>query len=648
MSPLFTSTSVLWNHLLNPNFFYRSTVFALLLVANYSIATAQVTFNTTTPLPNMDFVPVGAGAVQVADINKDGLPDIIYATVSGGAVTYLQNVGGNSFATPTPNPFSNFTSTSPAGFILNQSSTIADFDGDGDLDIWVRVSGLNNDVFLRNDAGTYVQGTVISGMEFSAAGVNSVKVEDFNKDGYPDIIYNTGAGVPITYLQSNSGSSFSTPSGNHPFINFATTAPAGILLTNNSEVADFDGDGDLDLWARVNGPGNDIYLRNDGGTYVEGTIPSGLEFVFNAGINAMEVGDFNGDGLVDVIYHTAAAAPITYLQNNGGTSFSTPATNNPFVNYLSNTPAGITLGTLSHVADFDGDGDVDLWGRLTGAGNDLYAVASGQAPRVISKVPAHASSNVSVTTNITLTFSEPVFPGTGNFQIRRLSNNSIVESISATGPRVTGSGTTTITINPVANLAVNTAYYLTFDRTALADAQGVIPGGLDNGSNTREPASSSSFLQFTTSSALPVIFGDISATVENGTLNIHWSSLTEINNDLYEIEVSDDGETFQQIAIVSSKANSGNSGDPIRYEWSGSDVLSLSGLLLALFLIPAAARRRQHLLILTLLITATVSFQCNKRSEHIPETGNYYLRIAQVDKDGSKSYSKVVKVVVKQ
>jgi hypothetical protein len=72
--------------------------------------------------------------------------------------------------------------------------------------------------------------------------------------------------------------------------------------------------------------------------------------------------------------------------------------------------------------------------------------------------------------NIVLTFSEAVDVESGNITIKKSSDNSTVESIDVTGSLVTGTGTTTITINPTNNLASLTGYYLNIDATAFDDS----------------------------------------------------------------------------------------------------------------------------------------------------------------------------------
>lgn len=89
------------------------------------------------------------------------------------------------------------------------------------------------------------------------------------------------------------------------------------------------------------------------------------------------------------------------------------------------------------------------------------------APTLTSSSPADNATGVSTTTNIVLTFSEIVDVENGNIIIKKTSDNSIIETIAVTDTtKVSGSGTTTITINPAATLIVSTEYYVLIDATA--------------------------------------------------------------------------------------------------------------------------------------------------------------------------------------
>lgn len=113
-----------------------------------------------------------------------------------------------------------------------------------------------------------------------------------------------------------------------------------------------------------------------------------------------------------------------------------------------------------------------------GAGNSSSASTSfgvtvdTTAPTVSTLNPADNATGVLPTANLVLTFDSVVTAQTGNITLRRTSDNGIFEQIPVGDPRVTGSGTTTITINPTATFAGGVGYYVQIDSTAFDDVAG--------------------------------------------------------------------------------------------------------------------------------------------------------------------------------
>jgi methionine-rich copper-binding protein CopC/uncharacterized protein YhjY with autotransporter beta-barrel domain len=91
-------------------------------------------------------------------------------------------------------------------------------------------------------------------------------------------------------------------------------------------------------------------------------------------------------------------------------------------------------------------------------------------PTLSSSSPADNATSVAVNSNIVLNFSENVVVGTGNITIKKTSDDSTVETIDVTSGLVTGTGTSAITINPGADLAGGSEYYILIAATAFDDA----------------------------------------------------------------------------------------------------------------------------------------------------------------------------------
>jgi hypothetical protein len=148
----------------------------------------------------------GAISVAVADLNKDGRPDILVANCGpeacgpgspGGNVGVLMGKGNGTFKPAVSYPAEN----SPFNVVA------ADVNGDGNLDIVVSNWGTPN--AGTNDGAVTVlrgkgDGTFRTAQTFPSGGAEapSVAVADVNKDGRPDIVL---ACVADTLSQTSTG-----------------------------------------------------------------------------------------------------------------------------------------------------------------------------------------------------------------------------------------------------------------------------------------------------------------------------------------------------------------------------------------------------------------------------------------------------------
>ncbi|TXH59994.1 MAG: hypothetical protein E6Q89_01505 [Bacteroidia bacterium] len=146
--------------------------------------------------------------------------------------------------------------------------------------------------------------------------------------------------------------------------------------------------------------------------------------------------------------------------------------------------------------------------------------------------------------------------------------------------------------------------------------------------------------------SLPVTFGKLSATIQNGQLLVNWISETESNNSHFLIQVSTDGVHFRTVQTVQSKASDGNSSVSIDYSSVipfTSLSLGLSFLLMGLF----AGRHRRYGIMIAAIACCAWAISCNKPDVfNGDEDGRLFVRIIQVDKDGVETISKTVQAIV--
>ncbi len=281
----------------------------------------------------------GIYGVSIADMNGDGLPDIVAVGPNGLYITYAQHDGTLSSA------------PAPEVGQVSSSATLADFNGDGNLDV-VSAGDTALKLSLGRGDGTFTspQPITTSG-NFGVVNYEDPQVVhgDFNGDGKQDLLATGSIAVNTsqTYLLLGHGDgSFDSPK------------PIGISI---GKVADLNGDGLSDVYSVQNDATSGNVLtasisRGDGTFTTASTkLPSELTHSFIARTSGPALADFRHSGHLD-----AAVASINnayVLRSHGdGTFDSTGA-----VLAIPGLPNLTNLGSFDLASgDFDGDGNPDV------------------------------------------------------------------------------------------------------------------------------------------------------------------------------------------------------------------------------------------------------------------------------------------------
>jgi RHS repeat-associated protein len=285
----------------------------------------------STWIPPISFTATSSAddGVRVADVNGDGLPDVIqgYTNASGATSTasYLNN-GADWTVTSTWDPPISFSNNG-----VDQGVRIVDVNGDGLPDIiqgFTNSSGVTSTAaYINTGSGWVVSSTWDPPISFSNNGADTgARIADVNGDGLPDIIqaYTDTSGTAHYAAYINNGHGWtSNPSWNPPttFISSSTT-------DTGARLADVNGDGLPDIiqgFEDSNSVNHFAAYMNTGDGWSTSTVSiwdPPVVFSNNGADTGVRIADINGDGLPDIIqaYTDSGGANhyAAYLNNGAG------------------------------------------------------------------------------------------------------------------------------------------------------------------------------------------------------------------------------------------------------------------------------------------------------------------------------------------
>jgi hypothetical protein len=351
-----------------------------------------------------DFHP----GVSVVDVDADGLDDL-YLMRRLGTNLLLRNRGDGSFEDVTK---------SHGLDVQNHSSSalFADFDNDGDPDVFIGRT-LRPSMYLENQDGRFVDRSRSFAPFVLPAMVSAVSAADVDADGLLDVYFSTFAYAPIkrdlarlavdepvlpnflieaegvelgrrarqltpaeqitdsvgprnVFLHNLGGGRFARPAPESPFATLEVWRN-----TNQAGFADYDGDGDPDLYLSNDfAPNNFLENRGEEG-FVDVTERTGTADIgFGMGVS---FGDYDADGKQDLyvtnMFSKAGRRITRSAASAGGMRFAPMAMGNSlfhnrgerFEKVSGTKPPALLVekggwGWGGQFVDVDNDGDLDL------------------------------------------------------------------------------------------------------------------------------------------------------------------------------------------------------------------------------------------------------------------------------------------------
>jgi hypothetical protein len=323
------------------------------------------------------------GGVAILDYDNDGKMDIFFT--NGAKLPELKKTDPSFYGSLLRNrgdgTFEDVTEKAglqgkDIGFSFGVAA--GDYDNDGHTDLFIAGAG-NNALFHNNGDGTFTDVTAGSGLDNLPKNLLSIDAAwfDYDNDGLLDLVVsNYTYWSPETEPRCTIGSQdmYCSPKkfpnvANHLYHNLGhgkfedVTEKSGFGKALGKgmgiAIADFNGDGLMDVFIANDTEPNFFYLNQGNGTFKEVGLTYGVAYnddgreVSSMGADAK---DYNNDGWVDIFYNDLQTQVYALFQNQKGQSFRyvSPITN---IARLSQTKSGWSTAFL----DYDNDGWKDIY-----------------------------------------------------------------------------------------------------------------------------------------------------------------------------------------------------------------------------------------------------------------------------------------------
>jgi enediyne biosynthesis protein E4 len=202
--------------------------------------------------------------------------------------------------------------------------SIADFTGNGLMDIFIANDTEPNFLFINQGNGTFRESGLDYGVAYndegdSVSGMGS-DAKDFDNDGCVDIIYNDLAGQIFAILKNEDGRFFrevTWSTGLGPLTRKLSGWSIGFIDYNNDGWKDiFSANGDLDDNAGEPSQQHDIMFENVGGKkFVDVTEKMGPDFAVVGRQRGSSFVDLNNDGFMDLVVTSLGRKPRILINN---------------------------------------------------------------------------------------------------------------------------------------------------------------------------------------------------------------------------------------------------------------------------------------------------------------------------------------------
>lgn len=221
--------------------------------------------------------------------------------------------------------FEDVTEASGLGAFLGKGMgiSIADFNGDGWMDVFIANDTERNFLFINQGNGTFKEQALLYGVAYNEQGSTvsgmGSDAQDFDNDGWVDIVYNDLASEIFGIYRNVKGHSFEDATRQTNLYNLSRPLSGwslGFVDYDNDGWKDlFSANGDVDDFIAYSKQRDSMFQNVDGKTFVDATDRMGADFARLGYQRGSAFVDLNNDGFMDIVVTTLGEKPMILLNN---------------------------------------------------------------------------------------------------------------------------------------------------------------------------------------------------------------------------------------------------------------------------------------------------------------------------------------------
>jgi hypothetical protein len=207
--------------------------------------------------------------------------------------------------------------------------SIADFNGDGWMDIFVANDTVRNFLFVNQGDGTFQEKGVAFGVAYNEQGATvsgmGSDAKDYTNDGWVDVIYNDLVGEVFGLLRNEGGDSFEDVTRRTNIFNLSKPLSGwsiGFVDYDNDGWKDiYSANGDVDNIRSGSKQRDSMWANLEGKTFVDVSDAMGPDFAFVGYQRGSAFADLNNDGFMDLVVTSLEAKPRILISNAPGRKY---------------------------------------------------------------------------------------------------------------------------------------------------------------------------------------------------------------------------------------------------------------------------------------------------------------------------------------